>query len=207
MAGSSAADPRLGPWHVPMTGRDRREAHCQVTPLELLFDLCFVVAVGQAAGALDHDLADGQIGHGLVSYLIVFFTIWWPWVNFIWFASAYDTDDVAYRLLTFMQMTGILVVTAGVSSAFDALDFRTAVIGYVIMRVALVAQWLRAAVEGPGGRPVALRFAIGIGVVQLLWVGRLAIGGPWGFVALLVLGVAELASSRTTWRRWPREGV
>jgi low temperature requirement protein LtrA len=30
----------------------------------------------------------------LTSYLIVFFAIWWAWMNFTWFASAYDTDDV-----------------------------------------------------------------------------------------------------------------
>ena len=39
------------PWHVPMTGRDPAEAHRASTPLELLFDLCFVVAVAQAAPA------------------------------------------------------------------------------------------------------------------------------------------------------------
>jgi low temperature requirement protein LtrA len=80
-----------------------------------------------------------------------------------------------------------------VPSAFNDLDFTTAVVGYVIMRSALVAQWLRAAREDPGGRAVALRFAAGIGTVQLLWVVRLAIGPPWGFVALLVLGLLELA--------------
>ena len=61
------------------------------------------------------------------------------------------------------------------------------------MRIALVGQWLRAAVEDPGGRPVALRFAVGITVVQLLWVVRLAIGPPWGYAAIVVLGIAELA--------------
>ena len=56
----------------------------------------------------------GQIGHGLVNYLVIFFAIWWPWMNFTWFASAYDTDDVQYRLLTFVQIAGVLVVAAGV---------------------------------------------------------------------------------------------
>ena len=181
------------PLYVPMRGRDRDEAHRSSTPLELLFDLCFVVAVAEAAGALHHDLSAGEIGHGLVSYLIVFFTIWWPWMNFTWFASAYDTDDVVYRLLTFVQIAGVLVVTAGIPRAFDDLDFTIAVIGYVIMRTALVAQWLRAGYEDPAGRPVALRYAAGIGLVQLLWVVRLAIGPPWSFAAILILGLLELA--------------
>jgi low temperature requirement protein LtrA len=175
-----------------MRGRDPEEAHRTATPLELLFDLCFVVAVSSAASALHHALASGDIGHGVVMFLLVFFTIWWPWVNFTWFASAYDTDDVPYRLLTFVQMIGILVVTAATPAVFDHLDFRVGVIGYVIMRAALVAQWLRAAAQDPVGRPVALRFAIGIAVVQVLWVFRLALDGPVGIVALLVLGAAEL---------------
>ena len=37
---------------------------------------------------------------------MVFFAIWWAWVNYSWFASAYDTDDIIFRLLTFVVMTG-----------------------------------------------------------------------------------------------------
>ena len=116
MAGGLSA-PRMTPWHVPMRGRDRTEPHRASTPLELLFDLSFVVAVAAAANALHHDLSHGEIAHGVVSFGIVFFTIWWPWVNFSWFASAYDTDDVLYRLLTFVQIAGVLVVV-WFSSAF-----------------------------------------------------------------------------------------
>ena len=190
---SRAGETVTRPWHIPMTGRDPEEVHRASTPLELLFDLCFVVAVSQAAGALHHDLVEGQVGHGLLNYSFVFFAIWWPWMNFTWFASAYDTDDVAYRLLTFVQIAGVLVVTAGVPSAFESLDFRIMVVGYVIMRLALVAQWLRAAREDPAGRPVALRFAVGVGLVQMGWVVRLAIPPPWGLAGILVLGVLDLA--------------
>jgi low temperature requirement protein LtrA len=175
-----------------MVGRDPGERYRSVTPLELLFDLSFVVAVAQAANALHHALSDGHIADGLLLYLVVFFAVWWPWVNFTWFASAYDTDDVPYRLLTFVQIAGVLVVAAGVPRAFDDLDFTITVTGYVIMRTALVALWLRAAREDPSRRDVAMRFAIGIGLVQLAWVARLAIGPPVGIVLILALGVVEL---------------
>ena len=131
------------PWRRPMTGRDRDEEHRASTPLELLFDLCFVVAVAGAASSLHHGLTDGHFGHALVGYLTVFFAIWWAWMNFTWFASAYDTDDVAYRLLTFVQMTGALVLAAGVPRAFDRQDFAVVTVGYVIMRLAMLVQWLR----------------------------------------------------------------
>ncbi len=180
-------------FHVPMTGRDPAEPHRASTPLELLFDLCFVVAVAQAAGALHHDLVDGEVGHGVLSYLVVFFTIWWPWMNFTWFASAYDTDDVAYRLLTFVQIAGVLIVTAGIPTAFEDLDFGIMVFGYVVMRIALVGQWLRAAREDPARRATTLRFAIGIAVLQAGWALRLGLGDPWGSVVFIGLGLAELA--------------
>jgi low temperature requirement protein LtrA len=177
-----------------MTGRDPAETHRASTPLELLFDLCFVVAVASAAQALHHDLVNGQIWHGLVNYLVIFFAIWWPWMNFTWFASAYDTDDVQYRLLTFVQIAGVLVVAAGVPAAFNGQDFTTMVAGYIVMRIALVAQWIRAAREDPNRRAVALRFAVGITLIQVGWVIRLLIGwSEVGYLTFVVLGVFELA--------------
>jgi low temperature requirement protein LtrA len=56
----------------------------------------------------------GEPGHGIADYLLVFFAIWWAWVNFTWFAPAYDTDDVPDRLITLLQITGVLVLAAGV---------------------------------------------------------------------------------------------
>ena len=66
------------------------------------------------------------------------------------------------------------------SGAFDELDFTVMVVGYVIMRIALVAQWLRAAREDPAGRAARRRFAVGISLIQVGWVVRLAIGWPDG---------------------------
>ena len=185
-------DEALPPIRLPMRGRDPNEAHRASTPLELLFDLSFVVAVAQAANALHHALSDGQVAYGLGMYFIVFFIVWWPWMNFTWFASAYDTDDVPYRLLTFVQIAGVLVVAAGVPRVFEEFDFTVVVTGYVIMRTALVAQWLRAAREDSIGRRVALRYAVAIGLIQLVWVARLAIGPPLAVALILGFGVVEL---------------
>jgi low temperature requirement protein LtrA len=175
-----------------MRGRDPDQPHRASTPLELFFDLCFVVGVGAAAAVLHHALVDGHVVEGVVGFLVVFFAIWWPWVNFTWFASAYDTDDVAYRLLTFAQMAGLLVATAGIPSALDHFDFRIMIAGYVIMRLALVALWLRAASEDPAGRSTAIRFAIGVASIQVLWILRLAVDPPLAYVAFGVIAVGEL---------------
>ena len=176
-----------------MSGRDPDEQHRSSTPLELLFDLTFVVAVAQAGAQLHHGLAAGNIGHALAGYAAVFFGIWWAWVNFTWFASAYDTDDVPYRLLTLLQMGGVLVLAAGIPSVFEHFDFAMLVVGYAIMRLALVAQWLRASTENPENRSATVRYALGVAGVQGCWVGWLWLTGLTGLIVFAVLIVAELA--------------
>jgi low temperature requirement protein LtrA len=193
-------------WRVPMVARDIDEEHRASTPLELLFDLTFVVAVAQAAAELAHYVRDDHVGEGVVGYLMVFFAIWWAWMNFTWFASAYDTDDVPYRLLTLLQMSGVLVLAAGVPAAFEDRDFTAVTIGYVVMRVAMIVQWLRAARTDPDHRASALRTVAGVSVVQVGWLLRLLVPHDLTLATFLVLAVAELAvpwwaehGAMTTW--------
>ncbi len=177
------------------------------TPLELFFDLCFVVAVAQAGGRLVHAVGSGHPGHGVTGYLMVFFSIWWAWMNFSWFASAYDTDDVPYRVTTLVQIVGSLILAAGVPRAFDDGDFRVTLLGYVVMRLALVTQWLRAArSESDGARVTALVYAVGVVICQVGWAALLLpYGAPpaWAFVLLAAaeLSVPAVAerSAPTTW--------
>ncbi|MET9425245.1 low temperature requirement protein A [Streptomyces sp. NPDC006540] len=195
-----------GAWHRPMVARLSSEAHRTATALELFFDLCFVVAVAQAAAAFEHELAEGHVGHGVLGYALVFFAIWWAWMNFTWFASAYDTDDVPYRLLTLVQITGALVMAAGTAEALEHDDFTVITWGYVIMRLAMVTQWLRAAHSDPERRRCCLRYAVGILIVQIGWVARLALPDDGGLATFVVLALAELAvpvwaetAANTTW--------
>jgi low temperature requirement protein LtrA len=175
-----------------MRARDPDETHRTATPLELLFDLTFVVAVAAVVPELAHAIVDDHPLEGVIGYILVFFGIWWAWMNFTWFASAFDCDDALYRVLTMVQMGGVLVLAAGVAPAFERGDFATAVAGYVLMRIAMVAQWLRVARSVPEYRTNALRYAIPIAVVQLLWIARLALPQPLGIVTFVVLGIAEL---------------
>jgi len=122
-----------------MIPRDPREPHRVASPLELLFDLCFVVAVAQASAHLHHGLTEAHFVPAIVGYLVVFFGIWWAWMNFTWFASAYDPDDVPYRLAVLVQIFGVLVLAAGVPRAFEQHDLSVTVAGYVIMRMGLVS--------------------------------------------------------------------
>ena len=176
-----------------MVGRPTDEEHRSATVLELFFDLCFVVAVAQAASGLHHAVADDHVGQGLWGYGSVFFAIWWAWMNFTWFASAYDTDDVAYRLTTLVQIAGALILAAGVPEAMDGSDFTVITVGYVVMRLAMVTQWLRAARTDLPHRGSSLRFAAGIAVLQAGWVALLALPQAVARGGFLLLVLGELA--------------
>ncbi|MEU0552609.1 low temperature requirement protein A [Dactylosporangium maewongense] len=178
-------------WHRPMGIRDTHEPHRVATPLELLFDLCFVVAIALAGQLLHHSIAEGDVAHGIVAYLTVFFSIWWAWMNFTWFASAYDTDDVAYRLTTLVQIAGVLVLAAGVTDAFHG-HFGTVTVGYVIMRAALVTQWLRASARDETRR-TARRMAFGVTACMVGWALILLTHGTMHLVLFVVMVAAELA--------------
>ena len=160
-----------------MQPRDPHEEHRVATPLELFFDLVFVVAIASAAAQWHHGLAEGHPAD-LVRFVMVFFAIWWAWMNYTWFASSYDCDDVWYRLMTFAIMAGSLMLAAGIPDLFDDGQSRLVVGGYALMRFAMVAMWLRAAASHPQGRRTALAYAVGITAVQLLWIARLLVEDP-----------------------------
>ncbi|MFI6796130.1 low temperature requirement protein A [Streptosporangium canum] len=192
-----------------MSARAIDEPHRASSQLELLFDLIFVVAVAAVTAQFAHDIADGHGLAGLVPFLQVFFAIWWAWMNFTWFASSYDTDDVAYRLLTMVQMAGVLVLAAGVPGAASHSDYRIVTLGYLIMRIGLVAQWLRAGLEDPASRRTALRYAGGIIFLQMGWLLRLVLvetgvlPSSFGLPFFVCLVALELAVPRWAERTRP----
>lgn len=180
-------------WRRPMVARDATEPHRASTPLELFFDLCFVVAVAAAANQLHHAEGEAHIASGLPSYLMVFFAIWWAWMNVTWFASAYDTDDVTYRVAVLAMIAGALVLAAGVPRAFLDTDFGVVTLGYVVMRIPLVLLWLRAARHDPERRRTDQRMAAGVTMCQVGWLALLLAPPALKGIGFLLLVVAELA--------------
>ncbi|WP_371481385.1 low temperature requirement protein A [Kitasatospora sp. NBC_00315] len=78
-----------------MTPRSKDEPHRASTPLELFFDLCFVVAVAQAGRQLGHYLAEGHYAVALTGYVFAFFASWWAWTNR---ASGYPVRPVTCQV-------------------------------------------------------------------------------------------------------------
>lgn len=183
----------IAPLRRPLSPRDPHEAHRVASPLELFTDLCYVVAIAQAALTLESKIAEGEVGAGLIWFGASFFAIFWAWLNFVWFNSAYDPDDTVNRLLTLLQIFGSLVLAAGVPQIFEE-DFTLGVIGYVIMRVGLVLMWLRAAAGHAERRQTALRYATGLVGIQIGWVAALLVTGGnipiWLFLVLAALDFA-----------------
>ncbi len=175
----------------PVVARNAGEHGRAATPLELLFDLVFVVAIASNAAELHHGLAAAHY-ETIVGYTLTWFAIWWAWMNYTWFASAYDNDDVIFRVLTFVIMAGALFLAAGVPDIFADGQSTTVVIGYAIMRFAMVGLWLRAARGHPEGRVTALWYAVGISAVQVLWIARLWAPDGWLVWSFLVLVALEL---------------
>ena len=165
--------PRQSPVRTRMTLRAVDEPNRAATQLELLFDLTFVAAVASLTLPFADRVAEGEAASVVAPFLQVFFAIWWAWMNFTWFASSYDTDDVPYRLWTLVQMTGVLVLAAGVPVALNENSYEAVTLGYAIMRVGLVAQWVRAGSEEPLSRSTARRYVLGITLAQVGWLLRL----------------------------------
>jgi low temperature requirement protein LtrA len=184
-----------------MTGRDPAQTHRSATPLELLFDLTFVVAFSQAGSQMAHLLAEGHVASALAGFGFATFAICWAWINYSWLASAYDNDDIFFRVATLVVMVGVLILALGLPAAFHSideghhLDNRVVVAGYVVMRVANLTLWLRAAAHDPARRRVCLTYAATIGVAQVGWLVALVVDPPLSvlWVPYLALVVLEMA--------------
>jgi low temperature requirement protein LtrA len=198
-----------------MSGRDPDELHRVATPLELLYDLTFAVAFGVAGEQLAHLMAEGHFAAGLIGFIIAVFAVCWCWINYSWFASAYDTDDWAFRVATMVQMVGVIILALGLPPVFHSIDEghtidnSVTVAGYVVMRVSMIFLWLRAARQDQPRRRTCQTYAVTIGVAQLGWIAlllghtTLGVFSAWAVVLILIemAGpvIAERGKGGTPW--------
>ena len=173
--------------------RDHEVRERVATPLELLFDLCFVVAVAALAAELDHGIVDGHAVEAAATYALLFVPIWWAWMSYTWYATAFSHDDPLTRLLTLAQMGGVLAVAATIPTAWEG-DLLPFSLAYAAMRLPLVAQWIRSARDDSTHRAFALTYASGSVLAQVLWV----VGAALPTAATTALFVAALATELAT---------
>jgi low temperature requirement protein LtrA len=143
------------------------------------------------------------------------FAICWAWINYSWLASAFDNDDLFFRLATMVQMIGVLILALGLPQMFHSIDEgvhvdnSVVVAGYVVMRVAMIALWLRIARHDESQRRNALTYAVLMAIAQIGWITQIFVDTPLGvtagiFVALAIFEmlipiIAELRGGRSPW--------
>lgn len=160
---------------LPLVGRDPGEASRSGSALELIFDLVAVVAVSIAASNLEHLLSEGHIVQGVGTFLFAVFGITWAWSTYSQLLSAFDTDDWGVRLVTLMQMFGVLVLALGISPMVESVDAgetlnnQIMVMGYVVMRVGAIILWLRVARASEKYRRMAMSYVWALVISQVGW--------------------------------------
>ncbi len=184
-----------------MTGRDPQERGRVSTNLELLFDLTFAIAFGQAGAGAAHLASEGHFGTALAGFTFAMFATCWAWINFSWFASAFDTDDWLFRVTTMVQMTGVLIMAMGLPEMYSSLsqghvpNNKVMVLGYVVMRVAMIVNWARVSRSSPKYRATANKFILTLVVAQVGWVlvALFDLSLTQWLVAAVVLYLVEMA--------------
>ena len=157
----------------------------RVTPLELFFDLVFVLAITQCTALM----ADDPTWEGLARGLLVLGVLWWSWVGYAWLTSVLDPEEGGVRFAMFAAMAALLVAALCVPGAFgdDALLFACA---YGIVRAAQLALFVIASRDDPALRQSVLGLAGGSAIgVGLLVVASGLDGWPQGLVWVLALAL------------------
>jgi low temperature requirement protein LtrA len=179
-----------------MEGASRPESHSsrlsptlrreeRVRPLELFFDLVFVLAITQCTALMAH----GESWEAIAQGLLVLGVLWWAWVGYAWLTSVIDPEEGAVRLVFFAAMAAMLIVALCVPSAFDDLALAFA-LAYGVFRSGQIALFILASPEDDGLRHSVLGLAgstavaVGILVLASLFDG-LAQGALWALALFL----------------------
>jgi low temperature requirement protein LtrA len=166
-----------------------------VAPIELFFDLVFVLGFTQCTALMAAD----PTWAGLARGLLLLGVLWWSWVGYAWLTSVVDPEEGAARLVLFGSMAALLVVALCVPQAFGDLGLLFA-LAYGVVRVAHIALFTLASRDDANLRHsvigLAVSTAVGVGLLVgasfldgvpqgALWALALALdmGGPYFFGA------------------------
>ncbi|MDQ2939598.1 MAG: low temperature requirement protein A [Actinomycetota bacterium] len=155
----------------------------RVSPLELFFDLVFVLAITQCTQLM----SDHPNWEGLAQGLLVLALLWWAWVGYAWLTSVVDPEDDAVRIAIFAAMAALLIVSLTVREAFGDLAITFAV-AYGAVRAGQIALFVIASQEDPALRQSVTGLAISTAIGVALLIGGALIGGT-GLAALWVLAL------------------
>ncbi len=193
MSTSSSRTPRLA--------ATLREGE-RVTPLELFFDLVFVLALTQCTALMSADAT----WSGLAKGLLVLGVLWWAWVGYAWLTSVIDPEEGAARIVIFVAMAAMLIVSLCVPDAFGNLAL-TLALAYGVFRVAHIALFMLASPDDDALRHSVLGLAVSTAIAVSLLVAAsmfdgVAQGALWALALFLDMGGPYLFGSEG-WRLVP----
>jgi low temperature requirement protein LtrA len=160
----------------------------RVTPLELFFDLVFVLALTQCTALMAAQPTWEGVGKGL----LVLGVLWWSWVGYAWLTSVVDPEEGAVRLVIFAAMAAFLVAALCVPEAFDDAGLLFAC-AYGVVRFSQIALFLLASRDDPSLRRSVFGLAGGTAIGVGLLVAASAFNGApqaglWALALLLDVG-------------------
>ena len=174
----------------------------RVTPLELFFDLVFVLAITRCTTLM----AATPTWKGLAQGLLVLGVLWWSWCGYAWLTSVVDPEEGAVRLVMFLAMAAFLICALCVPETFGAEGLLFA-LAYGVVRVAHILLFLLASREDPELRRATLGLAVSTAIgVGILLVASAADGGVriglWALALALDMG-GPLLIDPAGWRLVP----
>src|SRR6478736_3992568 len=197
----------------PWRGGDRTTEHRQrlraelregggVKPLELFFDLVFVIAFTQCTALMARDLTWG----GLLRGAVVLAVVWWAWVSFAWLTSLVDPEEGAVRIVMLLVMVALLMVSYAIPESFGDRGLWFAV-AYGAVRLGHVTLFLIASRDDRALHRWVILLSVASAVVVALLVAA-SFAGPELKVALWLLAIAvdwvlPAASGVDRWRLVP----
>jgi low temperature requirement protein LtrA len=167
----------------------------RVLPLELFFDLVFVLAITQCTTLMSHNTSWEGLGHGM----LILALLWWSWVGYAWLTSVVDPEEGGVRIALFAAMAGFLIAAICIPEAFGSLGTQFAV-AYGAVRFAQIFLLAIAGREDPTFRRSVTGLGVGTAVgVALLIAGSFLDSGwqavVWGLALLLDMGEPYLFGS------------
>jgi low temperature requirement protein LtrA len=185
----------------PRLSAELRERE-SVKPLELFFDLVFVLGFTQCTALMVSD----PHWDGMARGLLVLAMLWWAWGSYAWLTSVVDPEEGSVRGAMFGVMAGLLIVALCVPEAFGdrALPFA---IAYGVVRFGNIVLYWIASRDAPGLRGSVVVIAFGTAICIGLLVTASAFDGAaqaalWAVAILLDWG-APAVFGTTGWRLVP----
>jgi low temperature requirement protein LtrA len=156
----------------------------RVTPLELFFDLVFVLAITQCTALVTADPTWPGAARGMLVLLL----LWWCWVGYAWLTSVVDPEEGAVRLAMFGAMAAVLVAALAVPHAFNS-SALTFAIAYGFARAGQICLFILASRDRPNLR----RSVVGLAVSSAIGVGLLVVAADFNGAAQGALWCAAIA--------------